>query len=224
MGIRLHCPNGHKLHLKSFLAGRRGICPHCGARFDIPGERLPDAPADVPPAPSVTSEQSRRSSRNRPPALHGSSAALAAIDVDRLLGLSRAGDIPAAIDEAPAAQWYVQLASGEQFGPADGPLMRTWLTEERVPDNARVWREGWTDWRLAGSVFGRRAASNTPAAHKEPVFAETVIERDLHIRPKTRAALGKPAAQNQLANRLLIAALMLAVLVLVPVLIYLFSR
>jgi hypothetical protein len=36
MGIRTHCPNGHKLNIKAFQAGQRGICPICGARFDIP--------------------------------------------------------------------------------------------------------------------------------------------------------------------------------------------
>jgi hypothetical protein len=36
MGIRLQCPNGHKVHVKSFLAGKRGVCPQCGAKFDIP--------------------------------------------------------------------------------------------------------------------------------------------------------------------------------------------
>lgn len=36
MGIRFWCPNGHKLNVKSFQAGRRGICPYCGAKFQIP--------------------------------------------------------------------------------------------------------------------------------------------------------------------------------------------
>ncbi len=36
MGIRVTCPQGHKLHVKTFLAGKRGICPHCGAKFVIP--------------------------------------------------------------------------------------------------------------------------------------------------------------------------------------------
>lgn len=36
MGIRFWCPNGHKLNVKTFQAGRRGICPYCGARFQIP--------------------------------------------------------------------------------------------------------------------------------------------------------------------------------------------
>ncbi len=36
MGIRFYCPNGHKLHVKAFQAGLRGICPYCGMPVDIP--------------------------------------------------------------------------------------------------------------------------------------------------------------------------------------------
>ena len=36
MGIRFQCPNGHKLHVKEFLAGKRGICPDCNVRFLVP--------------------------------------------------------------------------------------------------------------------------------------------------------------------------------------------
>jgi hypothetical protein len=36
MGIRFYCPNGHKLNVKKFQAGRRGICPYCGSKFVIP--------------------------------------------------------------------------------------------------------------------------------------------------------------------------------------------
>jgi hypothetical protein len=42
MGIRFNCPNGHKLNVKEFLAGKRGVCPQCGAKFVIP------MPTDVP--------------------------------------------------------------------------------------------------------------------------------------------------------------------------------
>lgn len=43
MGIRFLCPNGHKLNVKSFLAGKRAICPDCGARVLVPfpDEQLP---------------------------------------------------------------------------------------------------------------------------------------------------------------------------------------
>ena len=38
MGIRFYCPNGHKLNVKEFQAGRRGICPYCGTKFLIPSQ------------------------------------------------------------------------------------------------------------------------------------------------------------------------------------------
>jgi hypothetical protein len=38
MGIRFLCPNGHRLNVKTFLAGERGICPECDARFIVPNE------------------------------------------------------------------------------------------------------------------------------------------------------------------------------------------
>jgi len=54
MGIRFSCPNGHYLHVKSFLAGKRGICPHCDVRFEIPpkdtGRVAAFSPVARPPA------------------------------------------------------------------------------------------------------------------------------------------------------------------------------
>jgi hypothetical protein len=39
MGIRFLCAScGHKLNVKSFLAGKRGVCPKCGNGVDIPLE------------------------------------------------------------------------------------------------------------------------------------------------------------------------------------------
>lgn len=48
MGIRFLCPNGHKLNVKAFQAGRRGICPYCGAKFTIPTESI--LPSEKPSA------------------------------------------------------------------------------------------------------------------------------------------------------------------------------
>jgi hypothetical protein len=36
MGIRFNCPSGHKLNVKEFLAGKRGVCPQCGAKCVSP--------------------------------------------------------------------------------------------------------------------------------------------------------------------------------------------
>ncbi len=58
MGIRVVCPNGHRLHLKAQLIGRRGLCPDCGARFRIPNEssEVPQ-PFAEPPTRRAGSEE-----------------------------------------------------------------------------------------------------------------------------------------------------------------------
>lgn len=64
MGIRFYCPNGHKLNVKEFQGGKKGICPFCGSRIEIPTEStresskhaealnvpVPDATPQGPPA------------------------------------------------------------------------------------------------------------------------------------------------------------------------------
>lgn len=54
MGIRFLCPNGHKLNVKNFQSGRRGVCPHCGVGVFIPtkstrvSSRKRKGPPDTP--------------------------------------------------------------------------------------------------------------------------------------------------------------------------------
>src|SRR5882757_10659327 len=53
MGIRFNCPNGHKLNVKEFLAGKRGVCPQCGAKFIIPTQAEVPQPVGVGQSQSV---------------------------------------------------------------------------------------------------------------------------------------------------------------------------
>jgi hypothetical protein len=46
MGIKFYCPNGHKVNVKSFLAGKKGLCPKCGVRVDIPLHSVVTSPTD----------------------------------------------------------------------------------------------------------------------------------------------------------------------------------
>src|SRR5262245_42756278 len=57
MGIKFLCPNGHKINVKSFLAGKKGICPRCGVRVDIPLESTitKDDASNTDPAPEAES-------------------------------------------------------------------------------------------------------------------------------------------------------------------------
>lgn len=163
MGIKFLCPNGHKLHVKSFLASQRGVCPHCGEKFMIPAQSIPDIRVE-----SLGVKESRRQgAAGGAPSVDVRAAAAAAITLPEPYGEQPAADLPTpdaaapvggaadAIAEAPAAVWYVRIASGEQFGPAPGDTMRRWLVEGRVAADALVWREGWAEWNLAAKVFPR---------------------------------------------------------------------
>lgn len=35
MGIVAHCPNGHRIKVKDHFAGKKVLCPDCGARFRV---------------------------------------------------------------------------------------------------------------------------------------------------------------------------------------------
>ena len=51
MGIRFSCPSGHNLNVKSFLAGKRAICPQCGAKVLVPN--APEPPTAGLPLPAA---------------------------------------------------------------------------------------------------------------------------------------------------------------------------
>jgi hypothetical protein len=82
MGIKFYCPSGHRLHVKESLAGRRGVCPHCGEKVIIP----------VPQAAQDTS--THRASSNSD---NGSAASPAAEGED-----ARSQDAPAHTAGSPA--------------------------------------------------------------------------------------------------------------------------
>ncbi len=134
MGIRLFCPNGHKVHVKSFLAGKRGICPRCGEKFDIPSN--PDIASDdggedeiaiSPAAGEIASENPIGPSSEPEPTSVSSPFAFTTPLPARPTGPSPgpkepAGD-PAALDlDALAAAGGTSLLGGHAFGPASKRL------------------------------------------------------------------------------------------------------
>lgn len=167
MGIRFYCPNGHRLNVKDFLAGKRGICPHCEARFRIPREsEIPKGSPKVKPGSAAESAAPARRRRSK------GGTALKATAREKPTTTARSKSElkpqPAArdpIDEAPDAVWYVRPPSGGQYGPAKGDVVRRWIAEGRVSVDTLVWREGWPDWQLAGPLFpslGGAAETSSP--------------------------------------------------------------
>ena len=175
MGIRFYCPNGHKLNVKAFLAGKRGICPHCGAKVQIPTESTLDPGKKGGHGKNGVAIRSRETER-----LASSTRSDLATpnDIERASsyavtespspggqdspasGAGTPPKLPQAkplpddlLDEDPDAVWYVRVADGAQYGPAGAEEMRQWMEEGRIGDDSLVWREGWKDWRKAFDAF-----------------------------------------------------------------------
>jgi len=155
MGIKFLCPNGHKLNVKSYLGGKKAICPKCGARVLVPGAEQATAVADPGSVEGDSSVDSVDLS-SQPHAAQPIAAMTPAA----------AGPLPEAppaqppdpIDEAPTAVWYVRPVTGGQFGPAPGEIMRAWIHAGRVGASSLVWRAGWPDWRSAAATFPQLAS------------------------------------------------------------------
>ena len=179
MGIRFYCPNGHKLHVKSFLAGKRGICPHCDARFSIPLEsRIPAKSPRLSPRDQDGFDWTHHAE------LAVASAAAASS--------GPAGS--AAVMDTPAPGeplWYVRPPSGGEYGPARDELFRNWIEEGRVGSDSLVWREGWPDWRDAAAVFPELAPAMEPAArpHDRQAASPSEPRRRAQAKKKSIAAV-----------------------------------
>ncbi len=216
MGIKFNCPNGHKLNVKSFLAGRRGICPECDARFRIPlesggvaepvhkGDRAGDAEATQLTGAMQDDAHAGDAAGGYPGAMSfepnfgsplgsvvnsspwGASPVAAVSPAASPIAGTAASANPASakplgsypvvaadpLAEDPQAVWYVRPRSGGQYGPAVADILRDWIREGRVAGDSYVWREGWTDWRPASSVFPQLAgmlSAGAPAAMAAPV-------------------------------------------------------
>lgn len=141
MGIVSHCPNGHRLKVKDHLAGKKGICPSCGARFRIPLASASSPEAAAPPASGlpvagVVSLDAKRAA-TLPPALV----------------LSETTPSPAAIAEAPDALWCLAVPGGQPSDAMSGVALIRRLTSGSMTGGELVWRSDWSDWRPVAAVF-----------------------------------------------------------------------
>jgi len=180
MGIRFHCPNGHKLNVKSELAGKKAICPDCGAKLVVPA------------AGAATAESSihQRASVGHPLAVDGAgeSRIIAAAAPSAVLRHAASPTVqtseasPVAIAGGKlrsAIVWYVRPSSGGQFGPIDENELCAWIADGRVVADTYVWRAGWPDWLKAGDAPDELPASLPVTALIEvpvaPVADELVL-------------------------------------------------
>jgi len=145
MGIRFYCPKGHKLNVKEHLAGKRGICPHCGMTLMIPQKSTRPSSREEQSAGAVGGNLNEFDVFADDPATDSGGHTVSAQP-------SGATEQDAAFDD-PNDVWYVQLPDGQRFGPATLPIIQTWIKEHRISPTMLVIRDGWEDWLEAGQVF-----------------------------------------------------------------------
>ncbi len=171
MGIHFACHVcSKKLNIKQELAGRRGICPACSARFRIPlHDTDKSAPVDTPlPAGDArpTNGQGRvgRAETDRAESV----ATIQANAVGQSIEL---------IEDDPSNNWYVRPPSGGQYGPATGEILRQWISEGRVAATSLLWREGWPQWREAKEALPE-LVDKLPDSVSDPTVSRRVSSRE----------------------------------------------
>jgi hypothetical protein len=228
MGIKFRCPGcDKKLHVKAYLAGKRGVCPRCGAKVQIPlesleadGDEIPSsAPAQQsaargsaePSAPVPAGARQAGSTAHGPSSPRQSTGPATTNQTPRTQRSSKP-PVPDPIAEAPEAVWYVRPPTGGQFGPADAEIMRRWLSEGRVSADSLVWREGWEDWKTGEAVFPSLRTTQTAP---EPVLADPVAVEslgELSIR-HPQPAVPKPRGKKTKARNVAIVICLLVVFI-----------
>lgn len=156
MGIRFLCDTcGKKIHVKDFLAGKRGFCPKCGAGVDIPLEsQLPRGRAKHAAPPESE------------PATALSQAALRLLPEGRIVGVS---DVPKSdvLAESENAPWFMRAHAAAPALPLGGTELRQLLESGDAATTAEVRRDDWPDWVAARELRPRRhavSARPSPAA------------------------------------------------------------
>lgn len=209
MGIRVTCPNGHVLNVKSHLAGKKGRCPNCEAVFEIPSsaaeeELDADAPRtafDQIDIEQLTRESAQLASRPVSPVRQHTgegrgnlsnegSVSVAVVDEPKEPLRQTAGP-PADITSDPSAVWYVRRASGEQYGPAQGMMFWQWVQEGRVPEDSHVWKQGWPEWKSAKEWLARK--EQTPQRAAQPAASMERAPGRSAASPVTNTPAARPA-------------------------------
>jgi hypothetical protein len=172
MGIVSFCPQGHRIKVKDHLAGKKGVCPICGARFRIPLASVATpssapAPATLPEATAVSLDATVAARLPRVlPLVRGAEPAR---------GVPAASETPArgqpveeeeevelvveeprrhpAIVDRPDLAWCIAVPGGTASEPMPADALQAWLDSGLPTGKELVWRADWAEWRPIAGVF-----------------------------------------------------------------------
>jgi hypothetical protein len=134
MGIRFFCPNGHKLNVKSQLAGLKGYCPDCGAELTIP----------------MTS--TRKSSKEGGGLINNTEIQNQIQDIISTFNDSTVLQNPILKDES--IEWHIHNPDDKsQQGPLTNQTIKELLQQNQIKPHFFIWYEGLPDWVPASSIF-----------------------------------------------------------------------
>jgi DNA-directed RNA polymerase subunit M/transcription elongation factor TFIIS len=155
MGIRFFCPEcQNRLNVKSFLAGKRGICPKCEARFLIPAESDPQAEKSETASKATASKATAsKATASKATASKANQAADPAADEAPHSGLrvepaeknrpteaSHSKPNPATEPQTPTAKLTIPNVDGPQNSNEDAPAAAPVVAQHPTDvDPAKVW-------------------------------------------------------------------------------------
>ena len=163
MGIVAFCPNGHRINVKDSFAGRKGLCPTCGAKFRIPasGSGSPGPESALPTARLLDLDAAVAATLPRvlpcaPAAaepIPEPTPAPAAVFAPPPAPLSAQPALHPMLAERPDLQWCIAFPGAEPTEPLPAESMQAWLDSGQAEGTEVVWRSDWPEWRPARDVF-----------------------------------------------------------------------
>lgn len=208
MGIKFDCVHcGHVLHVKDYLAGKRGVCPHCQGKVVIPATSSHGAAsangAGVAVEVPILSDAQQPTRELNEQAVIDHRMVISLTDPATGSGASARQPLAGApgdpIAEAPQLNWYVLPAgSTTKYGPAPGTMMRDWIAEGRVAADALLWREGWDQWRPAAAIFPQLVAA--AAAHANAAVVAVAVQQPVGGQRAQATPSTAPAAEVVIAD------------------------
>lgn len=158
MGIVAFCPQGHRVKVKDHLAGRKGVCPTCGARFRIPLASVSEPVVTLPLAAVLTLDAAVIATLPR--VLPAEAQPGRPDSADQEVDQEGTGGLPpievphhALLDERPDLVWSRAVPGGAASAPMSAADLRAWLDSGTAAGTELVWRADWDGWRPLGDVF-----------------------------------------------------------------------